>query len=161
MCVYNVSEIKTLEEDTYFYKLVKKSILSTKIFTSMVNPEERDAQSMHFLLGTSLTYEINVPIESLFDFTEGMYCFVKEDDARQHLSFYSNTFTLNTRRIITVLVPKGTRVRWAYYFAPDFDNDPYTKPDLVLVEKLIPISMLPEKKFINKFTKKNTKNSRY
>lgn len=78
MCVYSMSEIKVLEKNTYFYKLVRKN-KNPDIFFSLILPISRNPQypdfNKHSLIqdvGTKFYYKIGKEITSNFENTPGM-----------------------------------------------------------------------------------------
>lgn len=138
MCVYITSEIKTLKEDTYYYKLIQKAPNpNLNIYSSMTIPIDRSPQYKDPTkeywnnkdTGTTFYYEIGKEITSDFYTTPGMYCFVNSEIAKER-NYWRDL------RVVKVLVKKGTKIRYAKSFSYEKENN------VVLVETLTPIEIL-------------------
>lgn len=122
MCVYNLSEEKTAEEDFYVYKIVRQ--LNDR-FISRVPYELRLPQDGSSHQGQDYFYFLNKEKISLFSNSPGIY--VYQDD---------KTWLLNNECILLCRVPKGTKYKIA-------STDPlYINSNCYLVEKLIPLEIL-------------------
>lgn len=125
MCVSAIQAIEVTTVECTVWKVVRLTALPDT-FQSQFDPINRNCQdSLHYSDGVVVLYTLDVPVESSFETTPGLYCFADEREAQQ--------YARPQDRVMRCTVPVGTRVRKAVL--PDW------KYDVLLVERLIPIDV--------------------
>ena len=144
MFLYDVSEVEVLDQDMMAYKAMNK--MSSVGSASLTLPEWRVPQKQNdgsfypVPLGTIKRYTRGEVTESSFDTTPGLYCYALKEEAFLEIGSYRDYlhWSLQKFRVYQVLIPKGTKIKWA-----STEERGYVST-ILLVEALIPGAELEE-----------------